>query len=170
MRQIASLEVPKETIGKQVTLNSIVQDEVCFRSADLFFKHKVATELRLDQAIPPTESGVIELHQAVFILLENAIEALFDVQVRKILLETARKGEQVQLLVESSSGPIGPEQTEQLFEPFFTTKEGHAGLGLYLARKLVQGLGGEITCESEPGRTRFYLRLPVSELRTQLND
>ena len=52
----------------------------------------------------------------------------------------------------------------RIFEPFFTTKaagEG-SGLGLSICRDIVEKHGGTIEVESEPGRTRFTVRLPGS--------
>jgi len=51
----------------------------------------------------------------------------------------------------------------RIFEPFFTTKgsgEG-SGLGLGIVQRIVTKHGGEVRCESEPGRTCFEVRLPL---------
>jgi signal transduction histidine kinase len=62
-------------------------------------------------------------------------------------------------------GPGVPEDAlPRIFEPFFTTKpkgEG-TGLGLGIARQIVKKHGGEMRCESTPGRTVFEVRLPIS--------
>jgi signal transduction histidine kinase len=61
-------------------------------------------------------------------------------------------------------GPgIAPELLSRIFEPFFTTKpkgEG-TGLGLGIARRIVEKHGGEMRCVSRPGRTVFEVRLPL---------
>jgi signal transduction histidine kinase len=69
------------------------------------------------------------------------------------------------LLIEiGDNGPgIPPEVQRHIFEPFFTTKgvgQG-TGLGLEMARRIVQEHSGEITFESAPGDTRFQIRLPL---------
>lgn len=59
-------------------------------------------------------------------------------------------------------GPGIPEELrERIFEPFFTTREQGTGLGLPLARKVVQAHGGEIAVHCSPGLTRFRVDLPL---------
>jgi signal transduction histidine kinase len=70
------------------------------------------------------------------------------------------------VLVEvADDGPgIPPENHARIFEPFFSTKDvGHGtGLGLDVSYRIVVGRhGGDIHVVSEPGETRFEVRLPV---------
>jgi signal transduction histidine kinase len=71
--------------------------------------------------------------------------------------------------ISDSGDGIPKEVRNRVFEPFFTTKgvgEG-TGLGLDIARRIVkQRHGGDIRVDSEPGRTRFRVRLPI-EVKTQ---
>jgi signal transduction histidine kinase len=67
-------------------------------------------------------------------------------------------------LADTGSG-IPSEIGDRVFEPFFTTKapgEG-SGLGLDIAKRIVEGLGGSITFDSRPGRTVFKVDLPEGE-------
>ena len=75
----------------------------------------------------------------------------------------ARGGEDYSVVVTvRDTGPgIRPDQIEKLFEPYFTTKEKGTGLGLPLARKLVEAHRGTLTLESKPGQTVFRLSLPT---------
>ena len=62
------------------------------------------------------------------------------------------------------TGPgIPAEVVARIFEPFFTTKakgEG-TGLGLSICARIVEKHGGTIRVDSQPGRTRFEVRLPI---------
>lgn len=59
---------------------------------------------------------------------------------------------------------ISPENREKLFTPFFSTKRNGTGLGLYIARQIVETQQGAIQVESRPGEgTSFTVRLPVCE-------
>ena len=48
---------------------------------------------------------------------------------------------------------ITPEHLSQVFEPYFTTRRTGTGLGLPIARNIVEGLGGTIGVATTPGRT-----------------
>ena len=103
-----------------------------------------------------------ELNQVWTNLLDNAIDAV-DGRGR-ITLRTASENGRV--LVEiSDDGPGIPEDVrERIFEPFYTTKDVGEGTGLGLDishRVVVEDHKGDIRVLSEPGDTRFQVRLPI---------
>ena len=59
------------------------------------------------------------------------------------------------LIIEVGDNGCGmdEETKEKIFDPFFTTKGdmGQSGLGLFICRNLIEGMGGQIEVESEPG-------------------
>jgi signal transduction histidine kinase len=68
----------------------------------------------------------------------------------------------------TDSGPgIRKEHLERIFEPNFTTRQGSAqfglGIGLPICRDIVNRHGGDMDVDSEPGRTRFTVVLPVRQ-------
>jgi signal transduction histidine kinase len=60
-------------------------------------------------------------------------------------------------------GPgIAADDLAQIFDPYFTTKRGGTGLGLPIAKNIVEGLGGTIAVSSAPGAgTRFVIEFPL---------
>jgi signal transduction histidine kinase len=72
----------------------------------------------------------------------------------------------LEISVRDDGSGIAPEDLARIFEPFFTTKAvGHGtGLGLSVARRIVESHGGEIGVESTPGvGSSFRVRLPVRD-------
>ena len=64
-------------------------------------------------------------------------------------------------LIDTGSG-MDEETRSHIFEAFFSTKSCGTGLGLPMAKRIVEAHGGQITCQSERGRgTQFTIRLPV---------
>jgi signal transduction histidine kinase len=105
-----------------------------------------------------------ELNQVWTNLIDNAVDAMH--RSGTLTLHTARDGEQ--LLVEiGDTGPgIPDDMHQQIFEPFFTTKPVGEGTGLGLDvswRIVVNRHGGSMRVISEPGDTRFQVRLPLTE-------
>ena len=67
----------------------------------------------------------------------------------------------VAIEVEDRGRGIPADDLPRIFEPFFTTREKGTGLGLPLARKLLEAHKGTLTVESRPGRTVFRAELPL---------
>jgi signal transduction histidine kinase len=113
-----------------------------------------------DADLPRVTGRPAELNQVWMNLLDNAIDAIGDggtVTVRT----SGTTGRAVVTILDDGPG-IPDEVKARIFEPFFTTKgvgEG-TGLGLDVARRIVQRHGGDVAVASEPGRTRFEVRLP----------
>ncbi len=74
-----------------------------------------------------------------------------------------RKGTECVLIEISDTGPgIERENVDKIFDPFFTTKPNGTGLGLSMAKRVVNGHGGILTVESKPGvGTKFRILLPL---------
>ncbi len=69
----------------------------------------------------------------------------------------------VEVIVSDQGLGIAPEHLEQIFSPFFSTKERGTGLGLYVARQILETQRGQISVESHPGQgTTFTLRIPAA--------
>jgi signal transduction histidine kinase len=104
------------------------------------------------------------LNQVWTNLLDNAIQALGEAGTITI---TARlDGDCVLVDVADSGSGIPADILDRVFDPFFTTKEvGHGtGLGLQTARRIVVDQhGGNLTVDSEPGRTVFHVWLPIRQ-------
>jgi signal transduction histidine kinase len=83
-----------------------------------------------------------------------------------LTLRTARDGD-CALVEVADTGPGIPEELRQrVFEPFFTTKPVGQGTGLGLDvsyRVVVARHGGDLRVRSQPGDTRFQVRLPLTE-------
>jgi two-component system, NtrC family, sensor histidine kinase HydH len=99
-------------------------------------------------------------HGAVLNLVLNAEQAMPD--GGQLVVRTYGTADGVALdLIDTGCGM--DEQTRaKVFETFFSTKRGGSGLGLPTTRKIIEGHGGQITLQSEPGRgTQATIKLPV---------
>lgn len=98
------------------------------------------------------------LVQALLNLLKNAVEASSSTPVR---VEGRRNKKRVEIWVRDEGPGIPPEAISRIFEPFYTTKEKGTGIGLFLAKKIVEAHGGTIEAHSREGEgTEFRIELP----------
>ncbi len=118
---------------------------------------------RIEGAQRPVRVDVTQIHQAMMILFQNALEATREAagsapQVRVALLNTAAG-------LEWSISDQGPGVSEaiarQMFQPFFSTKEQGTGLGLISCRNILEAHGCRLSFENLPaGGCRFWFVLP----------
>jgi signal transduction histidine kinase len=102
-----------------------------------------------------------QLQRALLNLVTNALDATR--AGGTITLGAGHVGtDGVELYVENTAGPIPSAAVGRLFEPFFTTRQRGTGLGLPIARRIVNAHGGELVLAvNDPGRVRFAARLPA---------
>jgi signal transduction histidine kinase len=121
----------------------------------------VSIELDVSDELPAVMANAGELNQVWANLIENAIDAVpagGDVRVT-----ARRQGDEVVVCVVDDGPGVPPEIQGRIFDPFFTTKpigQG-TGLGLDIARRVVQRFDGHIALDTRPGRTEFRVSLPV---------
>ena len=80
-------------------------------------------------------------------------------------LDVGRRNGEVVIAVADTGRGISHEERGRIFEPFFSKKPGGTGLGLTIARRIVDAHGGHIDLESTPGQgTRFTIALPLASI------
>jgi signal transduction histidine kinase len=117
-----------------------------------------------DDALPRVQGHAAELNQVWTHLIDNALDAMAGEGV--LTLRTAVDGESALVEVADTGPGIPPDLRQRVFEPFFTTKpvgQG-TGLGLDVCRRIVVDRhAGDLRVLSQPGATRFQVRLPLQE-------
>ncbi len=119
---------------------------------------------RLQPDLPPVYCDAGQVQQTVLVLLVNATEAMPHGGLLEVATELDSAAGQAYIRVRDTGQGIAPDVLSQIFDPFFTTKEDQqrTGLGLAVARSIIEQHGGEITVQSTPGQgTQFVVALPV---------
>ncbi len=116
-----------------------------------------------------TEIAVLVDHdqmQRVFVnILRNSIQAM--PRGGTITVNTAVEEHGCRIRISDTGPGIPPAIRARIFEPNFSTKTEGMGIGLAIARRIVEDAGGRIECDSEPGiGTTFIIELPVAGERT----
>jgi signal transduction histidine kinase len=115
-----------------------------------------------DHSIPRLMAHGSELNQVWTNLIDNAIDAVKG--AGKICIGTSQEDNQLVVEIVDNGPGIPADVQAHLFEPFYTTKPigSGTGLGLIISNRIVADRhGGEIEFESQPGETRFKVRLPL---------
>jgi CheY-like chemotaxis protein len=122
--------------------------------------------MEVPETLPRSRARTNELGRVFLNLLVNAAQAIPEGNAslnRIVVTASARAGEVVVEVRDSGLG-VARHVRERIFDAFFTTKPVGVGmgLGLSIARSIVEGAGGRIEFESEEGRgATFRVRLPA---------
>jgi signal transduction histidine kinase len=121
---------------------------------------RITIEFEVKDTLPPVEHDPNQINQVLLNLLLNAIQSMDKPGIIRVTLEP--EDDAVAIVVSDEGRGIAAEHLANLFRPFFTTKGHGTGLGLSLARRIVESHGGTITVESKPGEgAQFTVLLPV---------
>ena len=102
-----------------------------------------------------------QLIRVVTNLVKNAIQALKDVEEKRIIVEVQSKDNDVIITVMDNGCGISEENELKIFEPKFTTKSSGMGLGLPMIKKIIETYGGNITFTSQEQKgTTFRVTFP----------
>jgi signal transduction histidine kinase len=125
-------------------------------------KRATAIAVTADPDLPRAIGFAGELNQVWANLIDNALDAVGD--TGRVEVIAARDRHHLAVRIVDNGRGIPPDIKDRIFDPFFTTKpvgQG-TGLGLDIVRRLVRHNQGDITVNSEPGRTEFCVVLPIA--------
>ena len=127
-----------------------------------FERRGIQATARVGEALPPVAADALMLGQVFNSLIANAVEAVE--RNGRIALSVQREGERRLRVSIQDNGPgMSRDQLAGAFKPFHTTKAKGIGLGLPLAKRIVERFGGSIALASEPGKgTTIDVLLPAA--------
>lgn len=161
---------------RSVRLDDIVH-EALKRADTVLRRHTVRTSLSPETAALNVDPAAIA--EVLYMLLDNASK--YSPVGTTIVIESARDGDHLARVTVADEGPGIPDQfREEVFEKFFRVpgreafdpRRGGVGLGLPIARRLVESQAGRIWIDLPDGRpgTRIVMTLPVHELEPSLSN
>ncbi len=159
-----SESVPEGPVHLPKLLRAVVK--FCLLGSD------VRPKLELNNLSPAVLADEAGLRQAISNVVINACEAMLAGGTCTVRLNTLTlapgavpslsPGNYAQVTITDTGAGIPPENLARVFDPRFTTKKAGRGLGLTVARRIVQSQGGDLTIDSTPGvGTTVSIHLPV---------
>jgi signal transduction histidine kinase/CheY-like chemotaxis protein len=152
---------------RAVSLQPLV-DAVSAELSSEAVRHRVALQARVDEAVPRYVVGdALRLRQVLTNLLGNAVKFTEAGGRVDLDIDVVETGWLRMRVVDTGIG-IAPEALRKLFRPFqqadasTARRFGGSGLGLSIVKRLVNQMGGDVTCDSTPGvGSVFEVRIPL---------
>ena len=146
---------------QQFDLNDVVVELIKFLSAQ-------ARSCEITMRSEPTRMPLringdpIQLQQVISNVILNAMDAVLDTpRAQRAVTVTTTKDRRFADICVADTGPgVPPETATKIFEPFFSTKAHGMGMGLSIARTIVEAHNGQIDVENRNGAV-FRIRLPL---------
>jgi hypothetical protein len=158
---------PHPPTVRKSDLNTTVEHAVMLGRQQAMAK-SVEIELHKDSSLPEVEHDGDQIHQVMLNLLLNALQAIDSTaasQTGKITVTLKPQGSMAVVVVSDNGRGIAPDHLPNIFRPFYTTKGDGTGLGLSLARRIVEDHQGRIDVSSALGRgTTFAVVLPLQRV------
>jgi len=148
---------------KNLDLNEVVRETVEFLSS-LAVGRKVELLSVITPDVLPILGDRIQLQQVILNLVLNGIDAMTDApsENRTISIRTSRVETFAELSVSDRGPGIPEDKLKEVFEPFYTSKVQGMGMGLSIARTIIEAHHGLIWAKNrDHGGASFRIRLPL---------
>jgi signal transduction histidine kinase len=164
IRRIRSLLKKAPFEPKNIDLNELVRETVEFLSA-LAVGREVKLSSFISPVVLPIVGDHIQLQQVILNLVVNAIDAMADTpnDDRAISIRTSRVENFAELAIADRGPGIPEDKLKEVFEPFVTSKSKGMGVGLSIARTIVEAHNGQVSAGNDSGGgAMFRIKLPIS--------
>ena len=146
-----------------VDINDVVRDCIVHLSPQAE-RQKLTLAADLQEDLPVVSADAERIRQVIINLMHNAIK--FNNSDGSVTVSTRRDGDAVTVSVGDTGIGIAPRDLPRIFERFFKADRSRAGLGsgmgLAIAKHIVESHGGTIHVKSEPGKgSTFTFRIPL---------
>ena len=149
---------PRHPEVRRSNLNTTVEHAVMLARQQVLSR-PIKIELRKDVELPEVEHDSDQIHQVLLNLLLNAVQAME--QTGTVRVEISSREDCACVVVSDDGRGIPAHNLPNIFRPFYTTKGDGTGLGLSLARRIVEDHHGRIDVSSVMGKgSQFTVLLP----------
>ena len=143
-------------------LHVILDDMIVLKNKN-FLEKKIKLVKQYSIQLPKIKAVEDQLKQVILNLLQNAEES-YSPEGGTLEVVTGQTDIGVEIKIKDTGCGIAEQHVKNIFEPFFTTKSAvkGTGLGLFVSYGIIKRHGGDITCDSSPGKgTVFTISLPL---------
>lgn len=162
IRALLKRETPRM---ERLDFNEVIH-EVLALAGNEIARGRVVVKSDLSATAPTVSGDRVQLQQALFNLIINAIEAMHAVKnpPRELRITSTTDSGVVQVSVEDTGVGLGQEDLDRIFHPFYTTKRDGIGMGLSISRSIIEAHGGQLWASSRSARGAvFQFTLPKAD-------
>lgn len=171
IRRLRSLlkRAPFET--KVLDVNATVLETIDLMTAPAQARG-VSLDSMLASTALPVKADNIQLQQVLINLILNAMDAMahLDESQRRITVRTARNEDSAEIEIADTGPGILAGKRNEIFEPFYTTRPNGMGMGLSIARTIVDAHDGQIFAENRTGGGGAVFRIVLPLARSAVSD
>jgi signal transduction histidine kinase len=159
VRELLGYSQPISGQRHAIDANAVIRKSLQGFEADLAKRH-IELTAQLQGELPPVRGDAALLGQVINSLMANAADAIGTPGRISVTSRVAADTQHVEIDVADNGVGIPENQLDTVFKPFFTTKPRGLGLGLPLAKRILERYGGALKVASTPGAgTTFTIRL-----------
>src|SRR5262245_6263746 len=161
LRAMLGRRQPETTV---IDVNQLVRDVVRFLHSDAVLRNATLVQ-ELEAAVPVIAADLVPLQQVLINLVLNGLDAMKHLppERRRLIVKTEWRDEMVCVAVRDFGTGLPAAGRERLFEPFYTTKADGMGMGLPIARSIVQAHGGQLwAMDNDDQGATFFFTLPAA--------
>ncbi len=163
VQRIRALAKKRELEMQSLRLDALIEDVLRLVSSDAA-RRRIRVRTHLAAGLPPIWGDYVGLQQVMLNLILNGMDAMGEMSEndRMLMVTAAKNGNEEIFVTVRDNGPgIRSEHKARIFQSFFSTKQEGIGLGLSIARSLVEAHGGRIWVENNSDRgATFQFTLP----------
>ncbi len=164
IRGIKDMVRKVESARSPVDMNEVIANVLRLVRADAL-AHGCTLATKPNHQLPAVLGDLIQLQQVLLNLIINAFDAMRKAPCDSCRVEISSRsmdGKTVEVSVRDFGPGLAADAAERVFEPFYSTKLDGMGMGLVIARSIIEAHEGTLGAENaDGGGSRFWFRLPV---------
>ena len=147
-----------------VRLNDVIDEVLQLLHSDVISR-AIRVDKQLSSALPAIEADPVQMQQVLINLVVNSLEAMQEMppERRRIIISSEHANGSARVNVRDFGVGLPKDNPEKVFTHFFSTKPEGMGMGLAIARSIIESHGGELTAESHFDGSRFSFSLPAKK-------